>query len=327
LYSGEQFDSKIGQQYLRQRYYDSATGRFNRLDPFFGNLSAPQTLHKYLYTHADPVNGIDPSGLFGMALGVGSFMPVAGAFTARAGYDRQVTATGIATTAALHTRIGIYSLTLMTSYFGFYAFTTSKVHPNDKTTAEYQDRMRYLSNMNRLVREISDAYMYEGGFNGVKAKVKSWDINVEGDFELKTSNSQAVFPSDDWSYIRGISEIASRFYHSLGDGQVYVQDYWTPVGTPTAISVPWYSGFSLSHEAFWKNDIYDTLGLYLHETAHCISPYFGHVQTGIRNVFPGDVGSTEARFDNIRFWFRNVKDNTGTSLDTIIQNKAKNDLF
>jgi RHS repeat-associated protein len=62
LYSGEQFDSKIGQQYLRARYYDPVTGRFNRLDPFFGNLNDPQSLHKYLYTHADPVNGIDPSG-------------------------------------------------------------------------------------------------------------------------------------------------------------------------------------------------------------------------------------------------------------------------
>jgi RHS repeat-associated protein len=66
LYSGEQFDSKIGQQYLRQRYYDPATGRFNRLDPFFGNLDAPQSLHKYLYTHANPVNGIDPTGMFGL---------------------------------------------------------------------------------------------------------------------------------------------------------------------------------------------------------------------------------------------------------------------
>jgi RHS repeat-associated protein len=67
LYSGEQFDSKIGQQYLRTRYYDPATGRFNRLDPFFGNLNDPQSLHKYLYTHADPINRIDPSGL--MSLG------------------------------------------------------------------------------------------------------------------------------------------------------------------------------------------------------------------------------------------------------------------
>jgi RHS repeat-associated protein len=63
LYSGEQFDSKIGQQYLRARYYDPTTGRFNRLDPFFGNLNDPQSLHKYLYTHADPVNGYDYTGL------------------------------------------------------------------------------------------------------------------------------------------------------------------------------------------------------------------------------------------------------------------------
>jgi RHS repeat-associated protein len=71
LYSGEQFDAKIGQQYLRQRYYDPSTGRFNRLDPFFGNLNDPLSLHKYLYTHGDPVNGIDPSGLM---FGVGNVM-------------------------------------------------------------------------------------------------------------------------------------------------------------------------------------------------------------------------------------------------------------
>jgi RHS repeat-associated protein len=62
LYSGEQFDSKIGQQYLRARYYDPATGRFNRLDPFFGNLNDPQSLHKYAYAHNDSVNGVDPTG-------------------------------------------------------------------------------------------------------------------------------------------------------------------------------------------------------------------------------------------------------------------------
>jgi len=68
LYSGEQFDAKIGQQYLRARYYDSATGRFNRLDPFFGNLSDPQSLHNYLYCHADPVSMVDPTGKVGVAV-------------------------------------------------------------------------------------------------------------------------------------------------------------------------------------------------------------------------------------------------------------------
>ena len=63
LYSGEQTD-RTGMQYLRARYYDPANGRFNRVDPFAGNFDDPQSLHKYLYVHGDPVNGVDPSGLF-----------------------------------------------------------------------------------------------------------------------------------------------------------------------------------------------------------------------------------------------------------------------
>ena len=61
LYSGEQTD-RTGLQYLRARYYDPATGRFNRLDPFAGNLDDPQSLHKYLFTPSDPINFNDPNG-------------------------------------------------------------------------------------------------------------------------------------------------------------------------------------------------------------------------------------------------------------------------
>ena len=63
LYAGEQFDPRIGHQYIRARYYDPTTARFTRLDPFFGRLNDPLSLHKYLYVHADPVNGYDPTGL------------------------------------------------------------------------------------------------------------------------------------------------------------------------------------------------------------------------------------------------------------------------
>jgi RHS repeat-associated protein len=81
LYSGEQFDARIGQQYLRARYYDQSTGTFNRLDPFFGNQTDPQSFHKYLYTHGDSVNGIDPTGLYtalGVAIGTGIVGALAG---------------------------------------------------------------------------------------------------------------------------------------------------------------------------------------------------------------------------------------------------------
>jgi RHS repeat-associated protein len=68
LYAGEQFDLDSQHYYNRARWYDALNGRFNRTDPFFGNLQDPQSLHKYLYAHANPVNNIDPSGNMGIGL-------------------------------------------------------------------------------------------------------------------------------------------------------------------------------------------------------------------------------------------------------------------
>ena len=65
-YSGETFDSASQQQYLRARFYNPVNGRFNRLDPFVGNNTDPQSLHKYAYVHGDPIQGTDPTGLFSL---------------------------------------------------------------------------------------------------------------------------------------------------------------------------------------------------------------------------------------------------------------------
>jgi RHS repeat-associated protein len=67
LYRGQQFDRPTGMQYLRARYYDPATARFNQLDPFFGELGDPLSLHKYKYAHGDPINFWDPSGMLAEA--------------------------------------------------------------------------------------------------------------------------------------------------------------------------------------------------------------------------------------------------------------------
>nr|WP_275994432.1 RHS repeat-associated core domain-containing protein [Argonema antarcticum] len=64
LFAGEQFDKNLGDYYLRQRYYDTDTGRFTRRDSYEGSIGEPVTLHKYLYANANPVNFIDPTGLF-----------------------------------------------------------------------------------------------------------------------------------------------------------------------------------------------------------------------------------------------------------------------
>lgn len=61
-YTGEMYDADLAHYYLRSRYYNPSNGRFNSMDTFSGNNFDPQSLHKYLYVHADPLNGIDPTG-------------------------------------------------------------------------------------------------------------------------------------------------------------------------------------------------------------------------------------------------------------------------
>ncbi|MDP0499534.1 MAG: RHS repeat-associated core domain-containing protein [Verrucomicrobiota bacterium JB022] len=67
LYTGEQWDADLGMYFLRARYLNPDTGRFHTLDTYEGSRSDPQTLHKYLYAHANPVMGVDPSGMFTLA--------------------------------------------------------------------------------------------------------------------------------------------------------------------------------------------------------------------------------------------------------------------
>ena len=56
-YSGEYHDSETGLIYLRNRYYDSSTGRFITEDP------AKDGVNWYSYCGGDPVNMVDPWGL------------------------------------------------------------------------------------------------------------------------------------------------------------------------------------------------------------------------------------------------------------------------
>ena len=65
LYSGEQFDLSLQMQYLRARYYDPTTGRFNRLDPYVGSVENPSSLNKYTYANNNPITLVDYSGLSG----------------------------------------------------------------------------------------------------------------------------------------------------------------------------------------------------------------------------------------------------------------------
>ena len=70
LYSGESFDSRINQQYLRARWYQPGTGRFSSFDPFPGNLDSPFSFNRYAYTSGNPIQFGDPTGNFEGLIGL-----------------------------------------------------------------------------------------------------------------------------------------------------------------------------------------------------------------------------------------------------------------
>jgi RHS repeat-associated protein len=57
-------DSESGFDYFLARYYSSAQGRFTSVDPGPPNLSDPQIWNRYSYCGNDPLNYVDPDGLY-----------------------------------------------------------------------------------------------------------------------------------------------------------------------------------------------------------------------------------------------------------------------
>ena len=63
-YAGEQFDVTLGDYYLRQRFYDTSSGRFGRVDAYEAAPGDLTNLNKYIYSRSNPVNYLDPTGFY-----------------------------------------------------------------------------------------------------------------------------------------------------------------------------------------------------------------------------------------------------------------------
>jgi RHS repeat-associated protein len=80
MFTGQYYDSEIGQYYLRARDYHPHIYRFTSRDIVTGQFDNPLSLHKYLYCQNEPINKIDPLGLLYMDINfTGSFGTVRGA--------------------------------------------------------------------------------------------------------------------------------------------------------------------------------------------------------------------------------------------------------
>jgi RHS repeat-associated protein len=67
-FTGQYYDSEINQYYLRARNYHPHIYRFTSRDIVDGQFDNPLSLHKYLYCQNEPINRIDPWGLWTIQL-------------------------------------------------------------------------------------------------------------------------------------------------------------------------------------------------------------------------------------------------------------------
>ncbi len=94
LFAGEQHDAATGLYNLRARWMDSSVGRFSSQDPFAeGSLGTLLASHGYVYGRNNPVNSVDPTGLFsisvsGMAAASAVFGVASAVFYGGAAYTR-----------------------------------------------------------------------------------------------------------------------------------------------------------------------------------------------------------------------------------------------
>jgi RHS repeat-associated protein len=61
-FTGEMYDAGTGLVFLRARYYNPAGGRFLSRDVWDGDNQMPMSYNAWLYTYANPVGLVDPSG-------------------------------------------------------------------------------------------------------------------------------------------------------------------------------------------------------------------------------------------------------------------------
>jgi RHS repeat-associated protein len=219
LYSGEQFDSKIGQQYLRARYYDPATGRFNRLDPFFGNQFDPQSFHKYLYCHSDPMNSTDPSGqipvpvvigIIGILVGLLAFggSKLAGynnsdAFWIGAGIGLSVGLGGFGIFGGVSRLVGsrlIYGALGTLGGTGFFTSINLNMVFFDKTQAG-RDAQAFLDRFDEIYREA------ESDNKEVARKTLQMFLGISG----------TTRPDTNYVYNVGMSAVALNYGWIMGD--------------------------------------------------------------------------------------------------------------
>lgn len=67
-YSQKEMDAESGMYYYGSRYFDTATGTWNKQDSYRGDVADPASRNRYAFVKGDPINNIDRDGFNAMSL-------------------------------------------------------------------------------------------------------------------------------------------------------------------------------------------------------------------------------------------------------------------
>ncbi len=107
-YTGGIYDEATGLYYLNARYYDPENGRFLTEDTYRGELKEPDTLHLYVYCKNNPINYVDPSGHWKLALAGASYGYIIGKGAMAVGTGSSIAVGGVIFIVTAVILVGVY---------------------------------------------------------------------------------------------------------------------------------------------------------------------------------------------------------------------------
>jgi RHS repeat-associated protein len=138
LFAGEKMDQELGDYYLRDRFYDTTSGRFTRRDSYAGQIYEPITLHKYIYANNNSINGIDPSG-FATLMEHLSSLSMLGSLSANL-YTTALSVTAIDIAKAWAVIMGVAAFAVVLEEIDKAGDTSIRIVPDEQTAPEPKDK-------------------------------------------------------------------------------------------------------------------------------------------------------------------------------------------
>jgi hypothetical protein len=219
------------------------------LDPFFGNLQDPLSFHKYLYAHADPINGYDPTGQsFVGVIGVFALGTLIGgvvggtAWSVAGGSFLEGFAVGMLTTGMLLLGGKVAVVLGLLAYLHAAALLLQSVAMQPVTpisTAKLMRDLEYARLAVAVYRKQSDNVagwtrhdIYRHTDNpGYRALLYE---NSSGEFVLTfagTDDGLTEIPWYDWqaNFLQGILGGGSQYRHAIQDAANALNKYGRPI--------------------------------------------------------------------------------------------------